>query len=61
LVDENLDEIMFDQQLNVDRVNIENVFGNLKIGGGFCIASMHVLIKFSKLWWFVMSFITTTN
>jgi hypothetical protein len=30
LVDENLDKIMFDRQLNVKRINIENDFGNLK-------------------------------
>ncbi len=28
--EENLDKIMFDWQLNVDRANIENVFGNFK-------------------------------
>jgi hypothetical protein len=30
LVDENLDKIVFDRQLNVERVNIENIFANFK-------------------------------
>jgi len=29
-IDGNLDKIMFDQQMNVGKVNIENVFGILK-------------------------------
>lgn len=48
LIDENLDKIMFDWQLNVERANTENIFENLK-KIGFCIASMHVLIIFFEI------------
>ncbi len=31
---------MFDQQMNFDKVSVENILGFLKIGGRFCITSM---------------------
>jgi len=61
LVDENLDKIMFNQQTNVNRVKIEMILRFLKIGGGSCIASMHVLMELPKLWWLVVSFVTITS
>jgi hypothetical protein len=40
----NLDKIMLDQQMNFDKVSIENILGFLKIGGRFCITSMGAII-----------------
>jgi hypothetical protein len=40
LANGNLDKIMFDQQMNFDKVSVENILGFLKIGERFCITSM---------------------
>jgi hypothetical protein len=44
--------------MNVDKVNIENVFRIFKNRSRILITSMHILIKLLKLWWFVVSFMT---
>ncbi len=61
LVDENLDKIMFDQQMNVNRVKLKMILKFEKIGEKSCITSMHVLMELPKLWRLVVSFITITN
>jgi hypothetical protein len=44
LVNGNLDKIMFDQQMNFDKVSIENILGFLKIGGRLCITSIGAIM-----------------
>jgi hypothetical protein len=60
-VDGNLEKSCSTNKWMLVGLALRMLLGFLKIGGGSCIASMHVLIELPEFWWLVLYFTIIVN